>query len=130
MPQIQATVHSDLKTSFTKHPITGRLSNVTNIEAVKQSVKNIVLCNHFERPYMPKYGGNVIAQLFENADAFTEYQVKKDIRIAIENYEPRAIVDDITVHTDDLNEMRVKIVFRMRNVQDPIDLIVMVERVR
>ena len=130
MPQIQATVHSDLKMSFTKHPITGRLSNVTNIEAVKQSVKNIVLCNHFERPYMPKYGGNVIAQLFENADAFTEYQVKKDIRIAIENYEPRAIVDDITVHTDDLNEMRVKIVFRMRNVQDPIDLIVMVERVR
>ncbi len=130
MPQIKATVHSDLKMSFTKHPITGRLSNVTNIEAVKQSVKNIVLCNHFERPYMPKYGGNVIAQLFENADAFTEYQVKKDIRIAIENYEPRAIVDDITVHTDDLNEMRVKIVFRMRNVQDPIDLIVMVERVR
>ena len=130
MPQIKATVHSDLKMSFTKHPITGRLSNVTNIEAVKQSVKNIVLCNQFERPYMPKYGGNVIAQLFENADAFTEYQVKKDIRIAIENYEPRAIVDDITVHTDDLNEMRVKIVFRMRNVQDPIDLIVMVERVR
>ena len=130
MPQIKATVHSDLKMSITKHPITGRLSNVTNIEAVKQSVKNIVLCNHFERPYMPKYGGNVIAQLFENADAFTEYQVKKDIRIAIENYEPRAIVDDITVHTDDLNEMRVKIVFRMRNVQDPIDLIVMVERVR
>ena len=130
MPQIKATVHSDLKMSFTKHPITGRLSNVTNIEAVKQSVKNIVLCNHFERPYMPKYGGNVIAQLFENADAFTEYQVKKDIRIAIENYEPRAIVDDITVHTDDLNEMRVKIVFRMRIVQDPIDLIVMVERVR
>ena len=130
MPQIKATVHSDLKMSFTKHPITGRLSNVTNIEAVKQSVKNIVLCNHFERPYMPKYGGNVIAQLFENADAFTEYQVKKDIRIAIENYEPRAIVDDITVHTDDINEMRVKIVFRMRNVQDPIDLIVMGERVR
>ena len=122
MPQIKATVHSALKMSFTKHPITGRLSNVTNIEAVKQSVKNIVLCNHFERPYMPKYGGNVIAQLFENADAFTEYQVKKDIRIAIENYEPRAIVDDITVHTDALNEMRVKIVLRMRNVQDPIDL--------
>ena len=130
MPQIKATVHSDLKMSFTKHPITGRLSNVTNIEAVKQSVKNIVLCNHFERPYLPNYGGNVLSQLFENADAFTEYQVKKDIRIAIENYEPRAIVDDITVHTDDLNEMRVKIVFRMRNVQDPIDLIVMVERVR
>ena len=130
MPQIKATVHSDLKMSFTKHPITGRLSNVTNIESVKQSVKNIVLCNHFERPYMPKYGGNVIAQLFENADAFTEYQVKKDIRIAIENYEPRAIVDDITVHTDDLNEMRVKIIFRMRNVQKPIELIVMVERVR
>ena len=130
MPQIQATVHSDLKMSFTKHPITGRLSNLTNIEAVKQSVKNIVLCNHFERPYMPKYGGNVIAQLFENADSFTEYQVKKDIRIAIENYEPRAIVDDIIVRTDDLNEMRVKIIFRMRNVKKPIELIVMVERVR
>ena len=130
MPQIQATVHSDLKTSFTKHPITGRLSNVTNIEAVKQSVKNIVLCNHFERPYLPNYGGNVLAQLFENADSFTEYQVSKDIRIAIENYEPRAVVEDIVVSTDDLNELRVKIVFRMRNIKKPIELIVMVERVR
>ena len=130
MPQINATVHSDLKMSFTKHPVTGRLSSLTNIEAVKQSVKNIVLCNHFERPYMPNYGGNVITQLFENADSFTEYQVSKDIRLAIDNYEPRAIVDDIIVRTDDLNEMRVKIIFRMRNVKKPIDLIIMVERVR
>ncbi len=130
MPQIQATVHSDLKMSFAKHPITGRLSNVTNIEAVKQSVKNIVLCNHFERPYEPNYGGNVIGKLFENADSFLEYQVAKDITLAIENYEPRAIVDDIIVRTDDLNEMRVKIIFRMRNVKKPIDLIIMVERVR
>ena len=130
MPQINAIVHSDLKMSFTKHPVTGRLSSLTNIEAVKQSVKNIVLCNHFERPYMPNYGGNVITQLFENADSFTEYQVSKDIRLAIDNYEPRAIVDDIIVRTDDLNEMRVKIIFRMRNVKKPIDLIIMVERVR
>ena len=130
MPQIKATVHSDLKMSFTKHPITGRLSNVTNIEAVKQSVKNIVLCNHFERPYLPNYGGNVLSQLFENADSFTEYQVSKDIRVAIENYEPRAVVEDIVVSTDDLNELRVKIDFRMRNVKKPIELIVMVERVR
>ena len=130
MPQIKATVHSDLKMSFAKHPITGRLNNVTNIEAVKQSVKNIVLCNHFERPYLPNYGGNVLTQLFENADSFTEFQVAKDIRIAIENYEPRTIVDDVIVTTDDLNELRVKIIFRMRNVQKPIELIVMVERVR
>ena len=130
MPQIKATVHSDLKMSFAKHPITGRLNNVTNIEAVKQSVKNIVLCNHFERPYLPNYGGNVLTQLFENADSFTEFQVAKDIRIAIENYEPRAVVDDVIVTTDDLNELRVKIIFRMRNVQKPIELIVMVERVR
>ena len=130
MPQINATVHSDLKMSFTKHPVTGRLSNATNIEAVKQSVKNIVLCNHFERPYMPNYGGNVLAQLFENSDSFTEYQVSKDIRIALENYEPRAVVDDVIVSTDDLNELRVKIIFRMRNVKKPIELIVMVERVR
>jgi len=130
MPQIQATVHSDLKMSFTKHPITGRLSNVTNIEAVKQSVKNIVLCNHFERPYEPNYGGNVIGKLFENADSFLEYQVAKDITLAIENYEPRAIVNDVVVLSTDLNELRVKIIFRMRNVQKPIELIVMVERVR
>ena len=130
MPQINAIVHSDLKMSFTKHPVTGRLSSLTNIEAVKQSVKNIVLCNHFERPYMPNYGGNVLAQLFENADSFTEYQVSKDIRLSIDNYEPRAIVDDVIVSTDDLNELRVKIIFRMRNVKKPIELIVMVERVR
>ena len=82
-----------------------------------------------EHPFMGSYDTDNSLH-FENADSFTEYQVKKDIRIAIENYEPRAIVDDIIVRTDDLNEMRVKIIFRMRNVKKPIDLIIMVERVR
>tara|TARA_B100000424_G_C22825680_1_gene441382 strand:- start:472 stop:867 length:396 start_codon:yes stop_codon:yes gene_type:complete len=131
MPEIREPVYKDIPLAFTAHPVTGNLKALTNREAVKQSVRNIVLTNFYERPYNPILGGDVIKQLFENMDSTTEYQITSNIREALENFEPRAEVDDIKVDAqEDLNELRVSIRFRVINDTDPVTVEVFLERVR
>ena len=73
MPELKQPVFKDIPLSFTAHPVTGNVKALTNRDAVKQSVKNIVLTNFYERPYSPNLGGNILSQLFENMDSITQY---------------------------------------------------------
>jgi phage baseplate assembly protein W len=95
MPELKEPIFKDIPLSFTAHPVTGNVKALVNRDAVKQSVKNIVLTNFYERPYSPNLGGNILSQLFENMDPITEYNIAKNIRQALDNYEPRAIIDEI-----------------------------------
>jgi len=104
---------------------------LSNRDAVKQSVKNIVLTNFYERPYNPILGGDVLAKLFENMGPFTEYEISTNIREALDNFEPRAEVDEIKVDAlEDQNALNVSITFRIVNDTDPITVTVFLERVR
>jgi phage baseplate assembly protein W len=104
---------------------------LVNRDSVKQSVKNIVLTNFYERPYNPTFGGDVRSQLFENMDSLTEYNISKNIRQALDNFEPRAIVDEIkTQSIEDRNIINVTITFRVRNSSEPITVNVLLERTR
>lgn len=131
MPELKEPVFKDIPLSFTAHPVTGNVKALTNRDAVKQSVKNIVLTNFYERPYNPALGGDVRSQLFENMDSLTEYNISKNIRQALDNFEPRAIVDEIkTQAIEDRNIINVTITFRVRNSSEPITVNVLLERVR
>ena len=131
MPELKEPVFKDIPLSFTAHPITGNVKALVNRDAVKQSVKNIVLTNFYERPYAPTLGGDILAQLFENMDPITEYNVEKNIRQALDNYEPRAIVDDITSDfNQDGNAINVTLTFQIENDADPITVNVLLNRVR
>ena len=100
MPAPTKAIYSDIPISFTAHPITGNVKKSINRDAVKNSVRNIILTNHGERFFKPKFGGNVTSQLFENASKFTEFNTARSIRIALQNYEPRAEVINVRVDTD------------------------------
>ena len=129
--EIEQEIYRDIPMSFNVHPVTGNMKLVANAESVKQSVKKIVLTNFYERPYQPELGGNVLAQLFENMSPITEYNVTQNIRQALENNEPRAIVEDIiTTPVEDQNTLRVTIKFSVRNIPEPIEVDVLLERIR
>jgi len=129
--EIEQEIYRDIPMSFNAHPVTGNLKLVANAAAIKQSVKNIVLTNFYERPYQPELGGNVLAQLFENMTPITEYNVTQNIRQALENKEPRAVIEDIrTTPVEDQNTLRVTIKFSVRNIPEPIEVDVLLERVR
>jgi phage baseplate assembly protein W len=131
MPEIKEPVFKDIPLSFTAHPITGNVKALVNRDAVKQSVKNIVLTNFYERPYNPTFGGDILSQLFENMDPITEYNIAKNIRQALDNYEPRAIIDEIkSDFYEDRNAINVTITFRIKNDAEPISVNVLLDRVR
>tara|TARA_A100001201_G_scaffold138486_1_gene129436 strand:+ start:3509 stop:3904 length:396 start_codon:yes stop_codon:yes gene_type:complete len=131
MAQTKEVNFSDLNLTFNPHPVTGKLSVLENNEAVKRSVRNIVLTNHYERPYQPKFGGNIRSQLFESLDGFTSAEIRDDIATALANFEPRAEIYDIVVlPMSDENGFNVSITFRVINQTDPVTVNLFLERVR
>ena len=131
MPTPSKVIFSDIPISFTAHPITGNVKKSINRDAVKNSVRNIILTNHGERFFKPKFGGNVTSKLFENASKFTEFNTARSIRIALANYEPRAEVIKVKVTTDpDTNNLTVSLKFRVTNDPEPITIDVLLERIR
>lgn len=121
----------DLDLDFTRNPITNDVSLKFNDEAVKRSIRNIVLTNSGEKPYIPEFGGNIKASLFENFTPITVVTLKGQLETAIRNFEPRANLLKVEVtERIDSNELIVSIVFSILNSQDPITLEVPLERIR
>lgn len=83
----------DIPDSFSKSNITNDLSTVTNVRAVNQSLKNIITTKKGTRPFYPDFGCDITNGLFENMNDLSAYQVERSIREAIENFEPRAILE-------------------------------------
>ena len=108
-------VPQDFPLFFTRtHPGTEDLSSVKDLDAVKQSVKTLVLTNFNERPFHPEIGSNVTALLFEPADAFTANAIKEEIIYVLKKYEPRTNGHTVEVSDNsDRNAYEVTIGFNM-----------------
>jgi len=121
----------DIPLSFIAHPVTGNINYVTDAAAVKQSVRSLVLTNFYERPYRPTLGGDVIRQLFDNFGPITQYNIATNIRQVLENYEPRAVVDNIRVNQRlHAHQIDVTIVFHVINTTTPLTVSILLERIR
>lgn len=102
-----------------------------NEEAVKQSIKNILLTNRGERLFNPTFGSDLRSILFENFSPQTESQLKEYIEMSVNNYEPRAALIDVVVQAiPDLNAYSATIVFSVINKAEPITLEFLLDRVR
>ena len=85
-------VYKDLNLNFSANPVTGDVTTVTDVIAVKRSVRNLLLTNHYDRPFHPEIGSNVPALLFENVGPITGNQLQRAMEEMIGNFEPRARV--------------------------------------
>ena len=122
---------SDLDLNFTKHPVRDDVNILTAERAVINSVKNLILTNHYERPFQPDLGSNIRRLLFENADSITASLLEREIQQTIENFEPRARVKDIRVIAKfDENGFQVELTFFIVNVTAPITINFFLERIR
>ena len=83
--------YKDIDLTF-QNRTTGDIFKKNDAAAVKQSVKNLLLTNKYEKPFEPYYGGNLNNFLFELTTEFDETQIEENVRSAILNYEPRANV--------------------------------------
>ena len=92
------------------------LNKVTDIEAVKRSVRNLILHNTFEKPFHPEIGGNVRGLLFENMTPMTSAVIARKIEDTINNFEPRARLVGVKAQpVRDLNGYVVSVYFYVAN---------------
>ena len=110
-------IYKDLNLNFSANPVTGDVTQVTDVIAVKRSVRNLLLTNHYDRPFHPEIGSNIPALLFENFGPITGNQLSRTIEEMISNFEPRARVETVECFpVPDTNTYDVKIYFYVENL--------------
>ena len=96
----------DFSLTFEKNAVTNDILSLKNEAAIKESVKNIVLYNFYEKPFDPFFGGNIIGLLFENSTPTMELEVKRRIERSVEIHEPRVTAVSVQVEFEpDRNEL-------------------------
>jgi phage baseplate assembly protein W len=115
--------YCDFHHSFLAHPGNGQIIKRTNEDAIKMSIRNLILTNRYERLGNPDIGSDIRATLFELADFGISDVLQAKIENTLENYEPRCEVEDVIVKTnEDSNKVEVSIIFSTRNIPEPIKL--------
>jgi phage baseplate assembly protein W len=123
-------VYSDVDLSFAKKA-NGDIFKKTDAASVKQAVKNLLLTNHGEKPFQPRFGGDLNRFLFNLDTEFDEIDVEDRIATAIRNHEPRAIFRGAQVRlTPDQNSISIVVRFQIRSTLELVDLNVTLARLR
>jgi phage baseplate assembly protein W len=124
--------YSDLDLFFNKTMTSKDISKVTDIQAVKRSIRNLVLTNHYEKPFHPEIGSGVRDMLFEPMTPLTAHILTRKIEDVIENFEPRARLISVRAQPNlDRNEYECTIQFFVVNTPtELVDLTVFLERLR
>ena len=124
--------YKDLDLFFDKKNVSKDITKLTDIAAVKRSIRNLVLTNHYEKPFHPEIGSGVRDVLFENMTPITAHILTKKIEMVIENFEPRARLINVRASPNlDRNEYECTISFYVVNTPtELVDLTVFLERLR
>ena len=107
---LQSTPFKDISLTFTRHPVTDDIGVFENEDAIKRAVTNLVRTRVGERFYNNLLGSAVEDSLFEQADPDNAQVLEDDIRLLLENFEPRVRrVDVRVIYPLDTNELTVTI---------------------
>ena len=124
--------YTDLDLFFGKKSSNSDVQEITDVKAVKRSIRNLVLLNHYEKPFHPEIASGVRDMLFENMTPVTAVILARKIEDVIQNFEPRARLVSVTALPNlDRNEYEVSIEFYVVNQPtELVDLSIMLERER
>lgn len=121
----------DLDLNFNIHPVKKDINKLINEYAIINAVKNIILTNHYEKPFNPDYGSNVRKLLFEHFDIVVSSALENEIRQCLTNFEPRINVLSVVVKENiDDNAFDVTLTFSIINYSEPITINFLLQRLR
>lgn len=124
-------VYRDINLAFEKHPLTGDVVSATDVEAIKKSLRNLVMTDLYDAPFNPEKGTSLNGSLFENFTPITMEFLKTKIKEMIDLYEPRIQVQKIVIfQKDDQNTLEVTIHFKILDLNRFEDITIFVERTR
>ena len=126
-----AKIYRDLDLDFSVNSATKDIQKLSDVEAVKRSVRNLINTNHYERPFHPEIGSNLRAMLFENITTTMNHVISKNIEMLIKNYEPRCrLVQVNTQPMFDRNGYACQISFYVVNYPEQVEVESFLERLR
>jgi phage baseplate assembly protein W len=129
--QRSSRIYKDLNLDFQQNTATKDIQKITDVEAVKRAVRNLINLNHYEKPFHPEIGSNLRAMLFENMTPQMNQLISKQVEQVITNYEPRArLVEVRTLPQIDRNAYAVTINFQVVNQPEPVVVEALLERLR
>ena len=123
--------YSDLNLKLTLHPVRKDIMSLKDDAAIRNSVKNLLLTNFFERPFQPDLGANLRALLFEPADVITRVALRDAIKNVLNEREPR--ISDVTVlveNEDAKNAYRVTVGFNIKQIEKTETVEIILKRLR
>ena len=110
--------YSDIDLTFAKKG-SGDVFKKSSAAAVKQAVRNLLLTNYSEKPFLPRFGGDLNSMLFRLSTEIDDDTLEEDIIKAIEVFEPRAKVLNIKSNiSPDTNEVQVTVTFQIINTSE------------
>ena len=122
--------YSDIDLSFAKKG-SGDIFKKSHSAAVKQAVRNLLLTNFSEKPFLPLFGADLNSMLFRLRSDIDDDTLEDDIIKAIETFEPRARVLNIkNVISPDTNEVKVTVTFQVINTSEEAFVDVSLTRLR
>ena len=126
-----AKIYRDLDLDFAANSATKDIQKLTDVEAVKRSVRNLINTNHYEKPFHPEIGSNLRAMLFENITPQITHVISKQIEMLLRNYEPRCrLVQVNTQPMFDRNGYACQISFYVVNHPEAVTVESFLERLR
>ena len=129
-------VYRDISLYFTPNPVSGDVTQITDVQDIKRSVRNLVLTNRWDRPFHPEIASRVREALFDMFTPVTINIIRNAIEDVLRIYEPRVDVTEIAVEDPDFNYMDqntlpIKIFFTLKNAPETLENVnVVLERIR
>jgi len=124
-------IYKDLDLDFGRNRVTNDVNRLTDVEAVKRSVRNLINTNHYERPFHPEIGSDVRAMLFEPMTPLTALNLQRKVAEVLNNFEPRIDLQQVLANPDiDRNSYTLKIMFYVVGSDQPVEVETFLERLR
>lgn len=133
MVTINRTVRNfrDLDLSFQSHPFTKDLIVKKDKEAIKNSIRQLILTKNYERPFHPEIGCQIYALLFENFDPIVKNAMEQSVRDVITKFEPRVRLIEVSVDENyEDNSIVVNVIFTYANYTEPLTVSTTITRTR
>ena len=101
-----------------------------DINAIRQSLVNLILTRPGEKGFSPEFGSNIVDLIFENFDPVQMIRIQEDIRESIGAFEPRVnfVGLDFDTNNIDSNMISINLQFRLVNEQTLRSITIELER--
>ena len=110
----------DISMSFQSNPLTFDLIALRDANTIARSIRNIITTRPGEKLFNPNFGTKITDSLFELLDDTTADEIKNQIRLSINRFEPRVrYINSIVEPKYDENAFNVKIIYQIIGIDVP-----------